>query len=543
MAFVNIQAKAQDRCFLLVEDFEVMRGVLKGLLLRCGAKRVDTAASGREAVALLRKNSYDAVMCDYNLGEGKSGQMLLEEARHHGWVTPATVWIMITAEKTSDMVAVAAEDAPDEYLLKPITEAALQGRMDKLIERKASLAPIAKAMRHRDWRAALKLCEEQLASGCKAPAEVMRIQADLCVRLGDYAKAQAAYQVVLQRAAVPWAKLGLANVLMLQKQSQAARGLLQEVIRDHPQYLEAYDTYAQLLAAEGQHRQQLAVLERAAQISPNAPSRQAALGHAALKQGDTEMAAAAFKKALKLGEHSDIERLDPYLGLARIHTETGAPDQAQKVLQDLRARFDSERADVMACAEEVRLHRATGNTAAAEALAKQVCERAQDPLTALDPEASVRLAQVLMEAGQVDQASDLLGFVTRNNHDDEAVVRRAQQVFDAAGLADRGAELLATARRQATESMSEGVRLMAQGDLAGALESLRGAKLSMPQNARVLLNFAAVALTALDKGTASGLLIGETRDCLAAAARLRPGDDRVRQLGERLKAHDPFAMG
>jgi CheY-like chemotaxis protein len=136
----------RQRRFLLVEDFDAMRTVLKGLLLRCGAEKVDAVSDGREAVRLMRGTSYDIVMCDYNLGGGKNGQQLLEEARLNGWIGPAAVWLMITAEKTSDMVSVAAEDAPDDYLLKPITESLLQARLFKLVERKTSLAGIAAAM-------------------------------------------------------------------------------------------------------------------------------------------------------------------------------------------------------------------------------------------------------------------------------------------------------------------------------------------------------------------------------------------------------------
>jgi CheY-like chemotaxis protein/thioredoxin-like negative regulator of GroEL len=522
-----------ERVVLLVEDFEVMRGMLKGMLLKCGAKRVDTAATATDALAALQKTTYDAVLCDYNLGDAKNGQMLLEEARYHNWISPSTAWIMITAEKTSDMVSVAAEDAPDDYVLKPITEAALQARLDRLIERKASLAPITRAMRFRDWRQVLKLCEEQLAGGCKAPSDVLRIQADMHQRLGEYQKAHAVYEVVLKRGPIAWAKLGMARMLIAMKKTPAARGLLQDVVRDHPQYVDAYDAFAELLAAEGQHAEELALLERAAKISPNAPARQAALGAAALRQGNREAAQGAFEKAMKLAEHSSIERAEPYLGLARIHSEGGDPGAAEKVLKDLRVRFTSPQTELLAMGEEVRMHRAAGRLDEARELARKLAERAEDDLTPLAPDAAVRLAETLMQAGQSDEGSRLLEFVTRNNHDDEIVVRRAQRVFDEAGMSERGAERLSQARRQATETMADGVRLMAKGDLSGALDNLRGARRLMPQNARVLLNFAAVALTALDKA-GGGPLISEVQRALEAAALLRPGDERLLQLQARL---------
>lgn len=530
----------RNRNFLLVEDFEAMRSVLKGLLLRCGAQRVDTAASAKDAVNLLRKTSYDVVLCDYNLGPGKNGQLLLEEARHSEWIGPAAVWIMITAEKTNDMVSVAAEEAPDEYLLKPITESMLQTRLQKLVERKTSLAGISGAMKVRDWRRALQLCGEQLAAGTKNAAEVLRLQADLYQRLNEWPKAQAVYEAVLQRGAIPWAKLGLAKVHMQMKNPAAARLLLQETVRDHPQFMEAYDCLAQLLAAQGLHDQRLAVLDRAVQVSPSSAARQAALGTAALKQGQLDLAATAFKRSMKLAEHSSIENLDPFLGMAKIHSEAGAPAEAQKVLADLRKRYDSHQAQMLAMSEEVRALNAAGDTAGAKRTATELSALAQNEAAPLSAESALRMAETLMESGQSGDATQLLQFVTRNNHDDELLVRRAQQVFDRAGMGEAGIELLAAARRQATDSMTEGVRLMSKGDLPAALDSMRAAKASMPQNARVLLNFAVIAITLIEKLGWNAKLDNEARLAITTAQRLRPEDTRGVDLLDRLSKHSPL---
>ena len=524
----------RSRRFLLVEDFEAMRSVLKGLLLRCGAQRVDTANDGREAISLLRLNAYDVVMCDYNLGPGKNGQQLLEEARMNGWIGPASVWLMITAEKTSDMVSVAAEDAPDDYLLKPITEGLLQTRLLKLVERKASLAGIASAMKAQDWRLALLLCNEQLSDGTKSVSEVLRLQSQLYQKLGDWPKARALYESVLQRGQVAWAKLGLAQVHLHLNDAKTARAMLVATVRDHPQYLEAYDCLADLLAAQGQHKQELAVLERAATISPNSAVRQAALGTAAMKQGQRDAATAAFARAMKLGEHSAVENLDPFLGMARLHSEAGEPAEAQKVLADLTKRHDTRKAQVLGKAESVRALQAAGDHAGAARLAGELVQAAQDETSPLPSDIAMRVAETLIESKQIEGATHLLQYVTRNNHDDEALARRAQQAFDSAGLGAQGSEVLAAARRQATDSMTEGVRLMGQGDLDGALDNLRAAKRAMPQNTRVLLNFGAIALACLEQRGRSAALEAEARATIAAAQALRPGDTRAADLLARL---------
>ena len=531
----------RDRKFLLVEDFEAMRSVLKGLLLRCGAQHVDTATDGRDAIKFLRNTSYDIVMCDYNLGPGKNGQQLLEESRMNGWIGPAAVWLMITAEKTSDMVSVAAEEAPDDYLLKPITESLLQARLFKLVERKTSLAGIAAAMKARDWHLALQRCNEQLASGSRNVAEVLRLQSQLYQKTGDWTNAKTLYETVLQRGPIAWAKLGLAQVHLHQGDLPAARALLVETVREHPQYLEAYDCLASMLAAQGQHQQELSVLERAATISPNSAARQSALGAVAMKLGQTETAARAFTRSMKLAEHSAVENVEPFIGLARIHSEAGAPAEAQKVLADLTKRHDSPQAKVLAKAEGVRALQAAGDVAGATRLAGELAALARDDANPLPPGIVMRIAETLIESQQVDGGTSLLQYVTRNNHDDEALARRAQQAFDKAGMGTAGSEVLAAARRQATDSMTEGVRLMAAGDLAAALASMRAAKTAMPRNPRVLLNFAAIALTCIERQGRSPELESEVRSTIAAAHALRPDDPRGAELRSRLAKLAPAA--
>ncbi len=98
---------------LVIDDFQGMRTMLRDMLRELGAQRVDIAASGGEAVGMLGNHRYDIVLCDYNLGAGRTGQQLLEEAKVRNLVGPACAWIMVTAEKTSDAIMGAVEYQPD----------------------------------------------------------------------------------------------------------------------------------------------------------------------------------------------------------------------------------------------------------------------------------------------------------------------------------------------------------------------------------------------------------------------------------------------
>jgi len=290
------------------------------------------------------------------------------------------------------------------------------------------------------------------------------------------------------------------------------------------------------MAAQGHHKQEFSVLERAASMSPNSPSRQSALGSAAMKLGQTDAAARAFTRSMKLSEHSAIENVDPFLGMARIHSESGAPAEAQKVLAELTKRHDSPKAQVLAKAEGVRALQAAGDAAGAAKLAGELAAMAQDELGPLPSDVAMRVAETLVDAGQVGSATPLLQYVTRNNHDDEALLKRAQQAFDKAGVGAAGSQALAAAKRQATSAMTEGVRLMAAGELDAALASIRAAKLAMPQNTRVLLNFAAIALTVLERQGRAAELEAEVQTAIATARSLRPNDPRAAELSGKLAA-------
>lgn len=525
-----------SRSFLLVEDFEAMRSVLRSLLRRCGAQRVDAASSGREAANLLGKKRYDVVLCDYNLGAGKNGQMLLEEARAKRWITPGAVWIMITAEKSPDMISVAAEHAPDDYLLKPITEGTLHTRLQRLVERKGALADIVAAMEAKDYARALDLCRQRLVDNQKYAAEVLRLQAQLYQLTGDDGRARAVYQALLSRADVAWAKLGLAKLELQGGDARGARTLLEDTVRAHPQYLQAYDCLATVLEQEGLVEQQLELLQRATRISPNSASRQTALGGAALRSGQHELAAQAYQRSIKLNEHSALKSPEPFLGLARVQADTGMAAAALQTLAEISREFDGAQALLLAKAEEVRVHVKAGNAAAAAAAAQEVRERSLHEQTPVSADALLQIAQTLMEARQSEAATELLQFVARNHPEDDAIAGRAQRVFDQGGMAEAGCELLRVSRRQATEATSEGVQLIAKGELEAALRSMRQARALMPQNSRVLLNLAYVAITCIGKSGRNPELANEAREAISAAQAISPGEARAAELLARLES-------
>lgn len=524
------------RRVLLVEDFDVMRGVLRSLLKRCGANQIDTAANAREALLHMQGNKYDVVLCDFNLGPGKNGQNLLEEARHDNLISHATIWIMITAEKTSDMVMGMAEHAPDDYLIKPIVEATLSNRLVKLIERKKALAEIAAAMRAKQYLQALDLCEKRLAQDKTNQLEVLRIQADLCQLTGKNEQARAIYDALLARRSVPWAKLGMAKLSFHDKEYEYARSQLENLIAEHPNFIEAYDWLARALHILGANEASERVLLRAAMLSPNSATRQTALGNAALLCGHADIAEQAMRRAIKLGEQSALKSVDPYLGLARVHSASDRYQEALKVLGEVAQKFSADDVKLQARAEAVRVLHLSGDAQGATEVALDVITHVQGGKQNLSPGATIDLAETFMQMGNCNEASQLLQFVVRNNDEEEDIGARAQAVFDRGGMSADGHALLGQTRQLTREAMNEGVGLLAAGKLSQALECMRAACVQMPRNPRVLLNLAYVLVIMLEKNGWRRDIEDEARKALVLARSIAPGKQRTGELLARLEA-------
>ena len=110
--FANQIQRFKQRRFLLVDDFADFRHSLKKTLEEFGAAHIDSAGSADEALTLFRRQPYDVVIADYNLGDGKDGQQLLEELISAELLRPDAAYVMLTAENTTSLSRSASTSLP-----------------------------------------------------------------------------------------------------------------------------------------------------------------------------------------------------------------------------------------------------------------------------------------------------------------------------------------------------------------------------------------------------------------------------------------------
>lgn len=532
-------AKLAQAKVLVVDDFQGMRTVLRDLVRAMGVQRVDTAANGKDALQKLRTSRYDVVVCDFNLGPGLDGQQVLDEARLHDYIGLSTIWVMVTAEKTAEMVTGVAEAKPDEYLLKPINQGVLQGRLERLLVKKQVLRSVEEAMRAKDYATALQHCDALLV-GAGAPADLLRIKSELLLKLGDYPAAKALFDSVLAVRDMPWARTGLGRLHFYQGQYELARGVFWQVLEDNPMYIEASDWQARTLQAMDEPHEAQQVLMDAARRSPNVVRRQKELGEIAYRNGELEVARAAFEKTVKISEFSTNKQPDAYVALARVMSDGQQGDAALKWLQHtLKVFKDNADVALQVAAVQSVVHRQAGRQEAAEKAMEQALAlqgRRQGRTSTSSPRTTLELANSLLAMDRKSEAVDLLCKLVKTHHEDNQLSQQAQLLFERAGMGEQGRALMNEARAELININNQGVMLGRQGQFAEGARLLRLALQDLPGNEVMLLNLCGLLIAQLRTEGSNDALLGETLGLLRRVRELNPDSAKYSVYMNALKA-------
>jgi two-component system chemotaxis response regulator CheY len=126
-------SQAADLKFLVVDDFSTMRRILRGLLKEMGCNAVEEAEDGAVALAMLKTNPFDFVVCDINM-PNMNGFELLKAIKADSSLKHLPV-LMVTAEARKDDIVHAAQAGAAGYIVKPFNKATLEEKLQKIMQR------------------------------------------------------------------------------------------------------------------------------------------------------------------------------------------------------------------------------------------------------------------------------------------------------------------------------------------------------------------------------------------------------------------------
>lgn len=517
---------------LIVDDHPHVRSMLREMLTSSGADEIESVKTGEEALEAMARQKPDIVLCDYNLGEGKDGQQVLEEAREHDLLPLTSIFVLVTAENTLSMVMGVVEHEPDAYLTKPFTRIELQTRLRRLQQKKARFRKIARAMERREYQRAIQLCDEGTAAGDRDRMDLLRIKGEALARAHDYPRAEAHYRAVLDERELPWAQLGLGQALIQQQRHEEAIQVLQRAIAIKPHFVAALDAMARAQLAQGEADKAEQTLQQAVALSPKNLRRQKALARAAVDNGHLEIAEQAYKAVLKEGRHSMFGSPADFGGLAEVYLEQGHSGEASKLLGRMRRQYEGAdtAAELQMAVVDSQVNARTGNKEAAKtAMARAVALFEANP-AALSREEAMNLAQSCFKLGDTQAGTSLLQHVVRANHEDEAMLDRARAMFADAGLKDHGEAVIEEERKAMIRLNNEAVDLAKAGQLKDSVALLLRASQAMPENIAINLNAAQSLLMLMREDGANWRLLRQAQDILQRIGPAAAANPRYRKL-------------
>ena len=492
--------KFEEKRVLIIDDVPGVRSSIRAILGNFGVVYAEMAGTANDAIRRLQGKSYDIIICDYFLGDGSDGQQLLEQLRHNKLISLSTIFIMVTAERVYEKVVSAVELAPDDYLIKPFTAEALKSRLERVILKKLAFSAIYHLIEAGKLAEATQVCTELAKHSSKYTIDVLRLLGELHVTQGNVEEAQAIYQQVVEMRAVPWARMGLATMLHCKGKHHEAEALLEAVLKDAPEYMAAYDLLSKVYEAQAKTERAQQVLERAVSASPNTLHRQKEMGKLAIRNGDMETAEQAFSKVVERGKTSFFRVADDFANLSRVQMERGKLDEALSTLRDARTSFNnSNEATFMASVMESLVHTKAGNDqASAVALATAMHTKQEGEIKASE-DLTLDLAKACFAHGKEDEAKGLIEALVQNNHESQALILKAKQVFEEAGKGEEGSALVDGNVKSIIQLNNQGVLKAQQGDLEGSVQLLTEAATRMPGNVQIVLNAAQALLVHIDK--------------------------------------------
>ena len=324
----------RNKRFLVIDDQPLARESLRAIAQTAGAFSVDFAPGYQDAIFKIRNNVPDIILCDYVLGEGRSGQQLLEELRRFNMLPDETIFMMVTGEQSYEQVVAAVELVPDDYIIKPFSPDKLMLRLEKVAAKKAFFADFYREKRKQEYDKALAIlaAKKESDAGRAYRFEALRQEAEVHLAAGNSEQAEAAYRNILEKYEFPWARAGVAKSLHRQNRLTEARAEIEKVVASTTHYFDAADVKATICMAQGEHEEAQKTLDAVAKKTPRNYLRKRLLAEAAELNGDTETARTAMADVVANDTMPGAVSAEDQLTLARTHVGAGDLINAEKVL-------------------------------------------------------------------------------------------------------------------------------------------------------------------------------------------------------------------
>ncbi len=390
----------KDKTVLVVDDSDQIRSYVKSMLLLIGFDDAVLARDADMALSYCRRMSFDFILCDFHLGQGRNGYQLLEVLRTEKLLKPDCCFLVVSAERQRQAVHGMIEFQPADYLLKPFSYAELERRISRAYHTRHTLQLAYQAISSQDYEDAILACDHVIEYKSQYVMHASRLKAELLLKLERFDEAEHLYLWALTVREFGWAHLGLAVTYGYQGRAGEAEALLLELSQQAETKVEAMDWLTRLYISQGKAKEALDVVEQVARYSPKNYLRQHVMAHLAVIDNQKLLAVNIHQKLLSAARYSMHDTADNMLNYARALLEV-ARDQQGKEQQDTFGKIDNFISTI-----KKRFHPASfeHDRLVLEARMLFLQGKTQKGLVLLESSEQLSLEKTLSVAGMLDRA-------------------------------------------------------------------------------------------------------------------------------------------
>lgn len=490
-------AVKRDERILIIDDQSLSQSYLRYALEQLGYQNISYAGRAQAALSLCKQNSYDLIICAYNLPNGKDGYQLFEELKVTGLHKLNCGLVFISAETDPALVHSVLELQPDEFLAKPYVIRDLQTRIERLLKRKQQLRPVYELLDARQFERAIDHLNQLLSQPelHKQYPLFLKLKGDILLLQQQYPQALTFFNAMLHIQPFSWARIGKVQCLLKLHDEQQAFAELQLMLSRTETRLFALDCLSELEFRQQHFQQAQQHILQAANIAPRNLMRQQKLLQLSRLNHDYELQYRAARDMVKFARHSMYEQPDLYLNLARasidfaLSSEDG--DQQQRLsrqatmsLNTVQRQFGPQNLTDAQQVLQARLLYLQDHREKARQLLVQLSEDAdiQSLEDALDK------AKALHEVGLSEASKTLFGRIRQYCQQ-----QQAEPVF--AAYLDQEQQERAAMSHGPRELNNNAVHLYQHGNWQEAFSAFSLAWQVMPKNAGIALNLWQTLLT------------------------------------------------
>ncbi len=517
---------------LVIDDMGAAVVIGKNMLLALGARQVDTAGDYKNAFPMIVRKHYDLILCDFNLGSGLNGQQLLRDLRHIKRISYQTLFVVVSAERTRDIVLGTIECEPDGYIAKPFTQGDFKMRIIRLMEQQQTFAEVNTALDNGAYDMAFRLLDGIRENEPRYRSLALRKRAGLLYEQKRHAEALQVFDTALETRQPTWALIGRARCIAELGDRPKAIAELEEIIRNHPLTVPAIDTLAICHLREGRKREAQQTVDKAIAISPMSIERQRWLGELSLEIGEVGRALEAYRATLHLAADSLKEnprQHDTFVRTVRkaIESETDAKacqsliEEGKKSIKAALKKYEDDESLHLNQSLLRALERfSQGKSEEAIAVIDAALERHRE-LIGSDPEVVIDIAETKFYTGDLPGAEAMLRKLMKDNPDNPRLLDRIQAIIDT--------PIPYHKRVMLNELNRRGKQNYDSGEFEKALRSFREALRVYPYHPAVNLNALQVTLKLIELGERSNKALAEAKGYLDACVRLEEDHPEYRR--------------